>query len=258
MKILGVIFGLLSATAALAAESPWIEHYGNVPIEIQEEFNFDEFRWLYDLIMPANERSSQPQFTRRSFEVHTYDTFHNFYHPDLIVDKNLHPSQKVEGKITYVGWFKKYYNYSVLRDSDGTYVIDIRVFLRGLKEDDKQNFAHKLSLAEKIWNGQRPKMDFSYRFQFGIAEKEKVAHYSVKVQDETRGPYDTYWGRNWTGDVIAHELGHMMGLGDEYYTLTSKMECIENSLMCASWSGNLYPYHYYFILRRLLGKKETL
>lgn len=258
MKIFGIVLSLLLATVSMAAEKPWIENYESGPVEFEENFNFDEFRWLYDLIMPENDKSSQPDFTRRSFEVHTFDTFRNFHHPNLITGKNLNPSQKIEGKITYVGWFKKYYNYSVFKDLNGTLVIEIRVFLRGLKDGDKQGFSYKLSVAERIWNGFRPKMDFDYRFQFGVAEKEEDAHYSVKIQDETRGPYDTYWGRNWTGEVIAHELGHMMGLGDEYYTLTGGKECIKNSLMCAGWSGDLYPYHYYFILRRLIGKRETL
>ena len=86
-----------------------------------------------------------------------------------------------------------------------------------------------------------------------LVESRKDAHFSVKLQDKTRGPYDTYWGRRWTSVVVAHEIGHMLGLGDEYETLSGKSYCLRQSLMCSSWTGDLMPFHYYHILRRLIA-----
>ena len=93
---------------------------------------------------------------------------------------------------------------------------------------------------------------FSYRFQFEVVEKREEAHYSVNVLDQTRGPYDQNWARNWSATTVAHELGHMLGIADEYQTLTSYQDCLKTSLMCSSANGSLMSHHYYFILRRLV------
>jgi M6 family metalloprotease-like protein len=107
--------------------------------------------------------------------------------------------------------------------------------------------------ASLIWNQSAVVFDFPYSFLFEVVRDRSQAHFSVQVKDETRGPYDANWARDWNGKVIAHEVGHMLGLGDEYQTVSGQSDCYEPSLMCGVWSGSPMPHHYYFILRRLLN-----
>lgn len=63
-------------------------------------------------------------------------------------------------------------------------------------------------------------------------------------------------------DAVAHELGHMMGLDDEYNQLrnTTHMgnpgvdrdECNALSIMCSDTYGDPQSYHYYVLQRRRL------
>ena len=160
------------------------------------------------------------------------------------------PIQRVEGKITYAGFFPKKYQYDVSFSP----IIEhsVRIYLIDATPQDMIDFKQKLKVAEEQWNQDRIEMDFDYAFSFAITTNQDDAHYSVKILDSTRGPYDRNWGRNWTAVTIAHELGHMLGLGDEYDTISGKTDCLTTSLMCASWSGNLMYHNYYFILRRLV------
>jgi hypothetical protein len=97
-------------------------------------------------------------------------------------------------------------------------------------------------------------LEFKYDFVFEVVSEESNAHYSVKILDQSRGPYDQNWARNWSEVTIAHEIGHMLGLGDEYQTITGKVDCLRHSLMCLSSTGKLMEHHYYFVLRRLISK----
>ena len=135
--------------------------------------------------------------------------------------------------MTHAGIVKKIYSYSVTLN-------------------DKTEFALKLKQAQNVWNTNRVATDFDYAFKFDLVSDESQADFSVNILDSTRGPYDTNWGREWTGLVLAHEVGHMLGLGDEYQTISGKFDCLMSSLMCSAWNGQLMKHHYYLALRRLV------
>lgn len=213
----------------------------------------EEHRWLYEILFAENDRVAQPSETFKSFYVHLLDSDVVFPKPSDIESKNLKAIQKVEGTITYVNIIKKRYTYDILKADDGTYVINVRVHLKDPVGSDFKNFQEKVKAAQEIWNAKRIEADFNYIFKFDLVENESEAQYSVLVFDTTRGPYDRNWGRDWTPNVLAHEIGHMMGLGDEYQTLSGKFDCMKTSLMCTAWSGSLMKHHYYFILRRLVN-----
>jgi hypothetical protein len=251
MTISTLIFSLILSIPAVA--DVWREDYGTPPIRTQINTQGEsEYNWLYELLIPEKARADEPDRALKSFRVHLRDTLQVFPHPDAVASKNLTLVESVTGKITYVGFFRKRYAYDIFRTPSGELVHTVRVHFQNASGSDLVDLERKLSQAQEIWQRYRVPMDFSYSFKFEVAAREEDAHFSVELRDDTRGPYDQYWGRNWTGDVIAHELGHMLGLGDEYETLTGKMDCLDNSLMCASWSGELMPHHYYFVLRRLV------
>ncbi|MEQ1722754.1 MAG: hypothetical protein ABL930_06230, partial [Pseudobdellovibrio sp.] len=213
----------------------------------------EQYRWLYEILFSEVDREVQPAESFKSFYVHLADSDLVFPKPSEIEFKNLKNIQRVEGTITYVNIIKKRYVYDILKAEEGTYVINIRIHLKDPVGEDFNNYKQKIKAAEDIWNAKRVTADFNYVFKFDLVETEAESLYSVLVFDTTRGPYDRNWGRDWTPNVIAHEIGHMMGLGDEYQTLSGKFDCMKTSLMCTAWSGSLMPHHYYFILRRLIN-----
>jgi hypothetical protein len=99
-------------------------------------------------------------------------------------------------------------------------------------------------------------------------------HFDVKLTPgDARTPFDVTWGAEWSWHLLAHEIGHMMGLDDEYGQIKKtvghavgadvawdvdpgvKVEwfgCDPHSLMCDSKGEQSTPqrYHYYVILRR--------
>lgn len=223
-----------------------------ITVEDIEPDSDKDYQWLYEITFPQAIRDEFPERSFKSFRVHLKDSYKNFHHPEKIVSLNLKPIGYQTGKITYVGVFQKAYKYDVVQARNGEFIFRVKVHLKNPKAGDIVHFRAKTQEAQDIWNAARVPTNFSYRFEFAIVEKKEQAHFSVNVKDTTRGPYDTNWGRSWSGRTIAHELGHMLGLGDEYKTLSGESDCYEGSLMCQSSRGQLMFHHFYFILRRLV------
>lgn len=208
------------------------------------------YMWLYKILIPAELQNKTEAM--KSFKVHLQDSYSAFPNPDAIVNAALKNTGVYRGSITYVGFWPMNYRYDVLQGENNRRIIRVKVHFKNASAQDLQQFQVKIKDAEAFWNASRPKLDFVYKFYFEVVTDPAQAHYSVNVLDSTRGPYSINWGRDWSSHTIAHELGHMMGLGDEYETLTGKVDCLRGSLMCESSSGALMPHHYYFILRRFI------
>lgn len=215
--------------------------------------NVEAYRWLYEILFSDSDRLNGPAESFKSFYVHLLDSNQIFPPPENIVAAHLAPTANIKGLITYVNVIKKMYTYDILQTENGALVLNIRVHLKNPVGQDIDTFAVRLKAAESLWNAGRVAADFTYSFKFDLVETEAAAHFSVAVLDSTRGPYDRNWGRNWSPTTIAHEMGHMLGLGDEYQTLSGYVDCLRSSIMCVSYSGAIQKHHYYFILRRLVN-----
>ena len=237
-----LLLSMLLSLSALAQQNP-------TPPPIAEQH-----RWLYDILFTEVDRQNTPSESFKSFYVHMFDSYLEFTHPENVASRNLKHVERVEGQLGYVNnVIKKRYAYDVYKTEDQTYVMNVRIYLKDPVGADFENFQAKLKQAEAIWNNSRIQLDFKFAFHFELVTEIQQAHYAVNVFDQTRGPYDQNWGRNWSATTIAHELGHMLGLGDEYQTLSGKVDCLKHSLMCTSSSGKLMEHHYYFVLRRLIN-----
>jgi hypothetical protein len=228
--------------------------------KMQESYSVpSKLVWLYEELIGMQDRQSQPEYSERSFSVHLADTFKVYPHPSEIKFSNFKEPFTVQGKITYAGVVAKGYRHDFLRDEDGSLRLTIKIHFKTSAEKDWQLFSSLLKNAESIWANafnsrwKKADRDFNLRFSFVPTRDKKQAHYSVNVKDETRGPYDTNWSRSWSSYTVAHEIGHMFGLGDEYNLINSKSECLGHFIMCTS-RGSIQRMHLYFVLRRLIAQ----
>lgn len=115
----------------------------------------------------------------------------------------------------------------------------------------------KFDEAAVIWTRSQPS-GLNLQFDFKAVVNDSNAVSATLVDEETRGPYDMTWSTQWEPEVIAHELGHVMGLTDEYSQLRvsfgigsgeNRSRCSYQSIMCNSYAKP-QPIHYYIILRR--------
>ncbi len=214
---------------------------------------------LYEELIDLNLRIAYPAQAEKSFKVHLLDSYKKFPDFNKIRAENLIPLAEknlFEGTMAYISVFKKKYKYNVLLNNEKI-VFNVKVFFKNSTPKEDIYFKQKILQASSIWNDSKPKFNFNYSFVFESTKDQSKANYKIELRDDTRGPYDTFWNRKWNQFTIAHEIGHMMGLGDEYETATSELDCLESSLMCSSQSGKLLLHHYYFILRRLI-KDESI
>lgn len=210
-----------------------------------------QYQWLYEKLIPANIRRQYPAETLKSFRVHLKDSYTVFPDPLYVKKSQINFQSPISGTMIYAGFFAKPYLYDVIR-FENKLIFNVRIYFKDPNANDLNDFKIKLSEASSYWNNSKIKTDFDYEFKFELTTDPSKAHYHVNILDSSRGPYDTNWSRSWTSRVIAHEVGHMLGLGDEYQTLSSTIDCWKESLMCESWTGQLEPLHHYFVLRRLV------
>ncbi len=214
----------------------------------------NDYRWLYEILFTPEIRAQFPDESFKSFRVHLKDTDTFFPQPSEIQRANLRTGFQVRGFITYGGVFRKKYNYDVTERADGSIELKVRVHLKNATEADWVSFGEKVQQAQDIWNQGLQTTDFPYQFRFELVRDPAGVPFQVLVMDRTNGPYDQFWSRDWTGNVLAHEIGHMMGLGDEYQTGTGVFDCYRPSLMCSAWTGGWMTHQSYFILRRLVRR----
>ena len=80
----------------------------------------------------------------------------------------------------------------------------------------------KLAEAAAKWSESSP--DGKFVYEFIRAESRESANFVVNlVTDFYRGPYLVEWSTGWGATTVAHEVGHMMGLDDEYNQFTNSL-----------------------------------
>ncbi len=206
-----------------------------------------------------------------------------------------HKTQRVTGTRKYYGLFNKKYHYTVIQnpvlnqitvklkihfyESKAYKKISQRAERDGSEDRDLYPTTKKLlrqvektlGFAQALWNSRAPK---NVKFDFEMVDEAKDADYSLKLTRKGGGLYDTYIYVLADYFTFAHEIGHMMGIDDEYKLITANvlpvnklynkvfhahrhwefaaqkdLGCNLESLMC---SGDMiYPYHYEQILRKV-------
>lgn len=173
----------------------------------------------------------------------------------------------VEGTVRYMGIIKQPYRYDVSTDVDGKVLVHVKIHFYGELENDEKALKdtdEKLAFASEHWSKQSP--DQNFRFHFERVKTAEESHFSVKLVSNHKGTkYNSIWAADDYRYTTAHEVGHMLGLDDEYGIARSILvktknevhtrQCDLRSLMCSNYHSNwsvISPYHYYVILRRTL------
>lgn len=165
----------------------------------------------------------------------------------------------VDGNISYLGFFPGNYRYSLRLGRNGTVEITAPIFFHSIDSKISTSglriFIAKLAHAELIWNLYNT-YKFPVKFRFPLEERRRYSAISATLTEHDHsGPYMTQWTTGWTGNIVAHELGHVMGLDDEYansliFSGDKFKECDLRSIMCNPPGGAPLAHHYYVILRR--------
>ena len=184
--------------------------------------------------------------------------------------------RRIVGEMAYLGVDPREYSYDISPATGAGALVEVRIMFLGPLARDKAIVARiqqKLDRAAAFWRHFSPDQQIEFRF-IAVTNDHDHPHFDVTlVEGSPRTPFDTAWGIEWTWHLIAHEVGHMLGLDDEYEQLrktfghivgaesewvtspTLKMRyfrCNLHSLMCDSKGESSTPqrYHYYLILRR--------
>lgn len=207
-------------------------------------------------------------FLKRNFQRDSrsfYMSYSDFMEKYSLAENKL---VKVYGKIKYVGFVRKKYNYDI-EVVNGVVTAKVRVFFnleRRLRRDNPNMILRKMSekfkYAQMQWNN--GSYNNRFRFDFKVVRNIQDAHFVVTLKGkDTRGPYDTRWSLRWSARTVSHELGHMMGLDDEYdqmrvslfsrknyYSTINATKCDMGSIMCDSYGGHIRKWHIYTIFKR--------
>lgn len=192
----------------------------------------------------------------------------------------------VEGRIRYLGTIPKKYKYNV-KIENGIATLTVKIHFDKNKNGNSHNtIKRRLMAAEEYWNNSLKYYSQNFKVKFLKVEDKKEASFSVKLVDKyTRGPYDTAWSIEWDAMTVTHEVGHMLGLDDEYsnvgYTITmgprelfsgltgiitdrdqfkrnESLKCDITSLMCNpfAYRPNITKAHAYIILSRVFERAK--
>jgi hypothetical protein len=165
---------------------------------------------------------------------------------------------KVKGSTKYLGFVPGRYSYDVYVQ-DNKINVDTSIFFFNWKKFKPQSLdqlSFKMLQAARRWDKYNP---YSLEINFDLKRKNKRKESHIKFvhlqEKATRGPYFINWSTGWRYTTVSHEMGHMLGLDDEYQNNPfggNSSNCDPESIMCRSRTGIPQEYQYYMILRRAI------
>jgi hypothetical protein len=198
-----------------------------------------------------------------------------------VFETPLPARRRVEGDLAYVGLDPREYAYDLVPEN-GSLGVEVRIAFRGelvANPSVHKSLDAKLEEASALWSRFSP--GGRMRFRFRAVTRADHPHYEIDLASgDARTPFDLTWGEAWSAHLIAHEVGHMMGLDDEYPQFRKTLghalgresawradpalrlewlHCDLQSLMCDSKGDTAVPlpHHYYVIARRRFCRRKS-
>ncbi len=163
--------------------------------------------------------------------------------------------------------FNMPYQYEVSKDKENNLNVTVKIHFTGSILKDPSNKALvqvQLDKAAEVWSKQSP--SGKMKFHFLSVEASEKPDFKVELKPKIHAHlYNSTWDfelfkAGYGANTIAHEIGHMMGIPDEYdpfrddiwkvHNEVDSRRCNTRGMMCNSYVKKTYPYYYYLILRR--------
>lgn len=174
------------------------------------------------------------------------------------VEANRSNPETIKGAIKYLGVAPGKYEYDTFIDERGRLNIETSIYFKNLDKFSASEISRLESRMKTAANKWTQGNRFSANpviFHLKLARKRSEGKIKAKLKKNyTRGPYFSRWSMRWGSSTIAHEMGHMLGLDDEYSNNPfggSLANCNTSSIMCNP-GASPKDYQYYLIFRRML------
>lgn len=195
------------------------------------------------------------------------DTKRCYIHPEKInnllnifKEENLTRNNPltVKGRNRYLGFVPGKYSYDMFFENDQLHLETSIYFFNWKKfsSTELNDYQAKMVNAGQRWWFHNPyKLHVHFNLKRSKTMKDSHIKFVRLKRGDTRGPYFLTWSTSWSYKTVSHEMGHMMGLDDEYRNDPfggSQASCDSSSIMCSSYRGWPQEYQYYMILRRAI------
>lgn len=232
---------LLSMTGAYAQT---LSKKELVKLSIERRFpdgeTFDKFAKMDDVIEEWNKVFDQ-QHLERDKNQHRIDWKKLF----PITKSKIH---EISGKRVFYNLAVKKYKYRIIEDAlTNSLIVNVKMHFypsktylkraaKGMKGYDNEiklmkDVRNNVAETERIWNHQAPK---GVKFKFDMVDSAQEADYSLKLKSIFGALYDKFIIAPAYASILSHEVGHMMGLDDEYSFVTSNMLPVNSAIEMVS------------------------
>lgn len=139
------------------------------------------------------------------------------------VAKNGGKVFSISGSQKYYKLFKHKYFYDIeITPSEKTIIrLNIQFNDTKISKNEAVQFRAVLQNELEIWNNSFPE-----KFVLEVKEvsQNEFTHYKVRLQDKhTAAIYNSFWPSFMEDNTYAHEIGHMLGLNEEYNVMTTNV-----------------------------------
>ncbi len=207
-----------------------------------ENLDPEKFSFGHDYNYGEIEELWQQHYLRFNLRTNSHKSLKNWRELFPIEQDRVIP---VEGRVRYYAAIPKRYQYDLILDKKEQKIkVEVRIhFYPDQGRNRVRNVSRvlvdmdeKLKAAQDLWNESAPE---DVLFEFKRVKRPEDAHYSVKIVNRRQALYDRFWSLSLSSVECAHEIGHMMGLNEEYKAWSNALS-LNNAEAVLNYRGVVY------------------